>query len=269
MGDEQVVEEDLLELAQLLDEDGSIDPRQFAARLSDALDDWAGVPVPLSGFAMTLEPRYPNRRELEVALDLSGRSPGDVQIDQLSPNAPTGEGKHRIRNVWYSRQRSAYIYLYDIDGDGKVGVAYKFKHTYVKRFDFWLQTLGASRAWDIDAELTAQIKLSEMIEPHQMDYYMLTGTFLEQSTRSNLLYMLRRLRPTVAITSLHPWEENSPLKVLATLCLHPVGYYQDTWGGAMVPTDDVIAHLMMIRGDEHLYWRRANQHDPDSPEAGL
>lgn len=37
----------------------------------------------------------------------------------------------------------------------------------------------------------------------------------------------------------------------------------------MVPTDDVIAHLLLMRGDERLFWRRANQHHPLDPESGL
>lgn len=30
-----------------------------------------------------------------------------------------------------------------------------------------------------------------------------------------------------------------------------------------------IAHLMLMRGDEHLYWRRCNQHPVWVPQAGL
>jgi hypothetical protein len=37
----------------------------------------------------------------------------------------------------------------------------------------------------------------------------------------------------------------------------------------MVPTDDVIAHLMLMRGDEHMFWRRCNQHQPWTKEAGV
>lgn len=59
------------------------------------------------------------------------------------------------------------------------------------------------------------------------------------------------------------------MRILACLCLHPLGYYRGSWSGAMVPTDDVIAHLLMVRGDEHDFWRKANQHRPDAPEAGL
>jgi hypothetical protein len=37
----------------------------------------------------------------------------------------------------------------------------------------------------------------------------------------------------------------------------------------MCPTDDVIAHLMLMRGDEAMFWRRCNQHAAHLPEAGL
>jgi hypothetical protein len=57
--------------------------------------------------------------------------------------------------------------------------------------------------------------------------------------------------------------------VRCTLCLHPIGYYANSWAGAMCPTDDVIAHLMMMRADEPMFWRKANQHPPHRPEAGL
>ena len=39
--------------------------------------------------------------------------------------------------------------------------------------------------------------------------------------------------------------------------------------GALRPTDDVIAHLLMMRGDEPMFWRRANQHEAWEVESGL
>lgn len=45
--------------------------------------------------------------------------------------------------------------------------------------------------------------------------------------------------------------------------------YRNTMCGAMCPTDDVMAHLLLMRGDEHMFWRRANQHPPHSPNSGL
>jgi hypothetical protein len=56
---------------------------------------------------------------------------------------------------------------------------------------------------------------------------------------------------------------------LCALCLHPIGYYGDTWAGVMCPTDEVIAHLLMMRGSEEKYWANANQHPIDHPAAGV
>ena len=64
-------------------------------------------------------------------------------------------------------------------------------------------------------------------------------------------------------------EHGEQMRILACLCLHPIAYYADSWAGAMCPTDDVIAHLMLMRGDEPMFWRRSNQHAPTRPEAAL
>jgi hypothetical protein len=51
--------------------------------------------------------------------------------------------------------------------------------------------------------------------------------------------------------------------------MHPIAYYEGSWAGAMCPTDDVIAHLMLMRGDEPMFWKRSSQHPATSPAAGL
>ncbi len=114
-------------------------------------------------------------------------------------------------------------------------------------------------------------KLAGMLTEVQRRHYFLTGSFFETSPRSGITYLLRRLRPTVAMTPRQPWwqKDRDYMRVLAVLCMHPIGYYSDSWGGCMVPTDDVVAHLTMIRGDEAYYWSKCNQHDPWRPEAGL
>ena len=42
-----------------------------------------------------------------------------------------------------------------------------------------------------------------------------------------------------------------------------IGYYGNTWAGVMCPTDEVIAHLLMMRGSEEKFWANANQHPID------
>ena len=138
------------------------------------------------------------------------------------------------------------------------------------RLRLWLCTLGASDAWDIDAEIKAMEKLAGMLSERQWRHYCLTGSFLETSSRSRLTYVFRRSRPTVVLTPRSKWwRPTDEMRCLAVLCLHPVGYYDQTWAGCMVPSDDVIAHLLSMRGDEAYFWRKANQHPPSAPEAGL
>lgn len=127
-----------------------------------------------------------------------------------------------------------------------------------------IDNLALTNAWLFEAEIKAQAKLKAMIKPHLFEAYVMTGTFLETSKRSGVTYLFRRLRPTIACTG-----RSGEMRILCALCLHPIGYYQDTNAGVMVPTDDVIAHLVYMRGDEHAFWKQANQHQPNHPNAVL
>lgn len=92
----------------------------------------------------------------------------------------------------------------------------------------------------------------------------MTGGFIETSKRSGVTYLFRRLRPTLALK-----DNNGEMKILCALCLHSIGFYRGTWAGALCPTDDVISHLVMMRGSEAKFWAHANQHHPVRPEAGI
>ena len=81
-----------------------------------------------------------------------------------------------------------------------------------------------------------------------------------------MAYLFRRLRPTLALRFN---AADGRIRLLAALCLHPVGYYERSWAGAMTPTDDVIAHLLLMRGCEAKFWARAEQHPDWDPAAGL
>jgi hypothetical protein len=131
-------------------------------------------------------------------------------------------------------------------------------------FELMLRTASCSEAWGVEQEQKALLLLGEKITHHQFKQYLLTGLFLERSARSGVSYVFRRLRPTVAIST-----ATGTTKILCTLCLHPIAYYGHSHAGAMVPTDDVLAHLMLMRGDEHMFWRRANQHPAYRQESAL
>lgn len=135
------------------------------------------------------------------------------------------------------------------------------------RWRFLMNTLGvaANECWSIEAEMMAITKLRELVTPQAFKCYMLSGCFLETSKRSRVTYLFRKLRPTIALRE----TTGGVIWPIAVLCLHPIGLYEDSWAGVMVPTDDVIAHLMMMRADEHMYWRKANHHPIESPNAGI
>jgi len=207
---------------------------------SEDVGEWAGIPIPIDGEQLVVEPSYP------FAEALSGEK-----------KAPPEDIK--IRNCFYSTRWRCDIYIYEKDG--------KLKHAKVPAFhglSYQLGTLGASFAWGIEQEANALQLLASLVRHHQFKCYLLTGSFLESSAKSCVTYIFRKLRPTVA---LH--QDKEEMRILCALCMHPIAYYGGSWAGAMCPTDDVIAHLMLMRGDEAMFWRRCNQHAPHRPEAGL
>jgi hypothetical protein len=115
-----------------------------------------------------------------------------------------------------------------------------------------------------EAEVTAMERLADHVSDPQYTSYILSGAFIETSKRSGVKYLFRKNAPTVALRA-----QADGMKCLCTLCLHPMAYYKGTSCGSMAPTDEVIAHLTMMRGDEHFYWRKANQHRNWDPRSGV
>lgn len=209
--------------------------------MAGKVDEWAGFPIPIEGQKLVIEPSY-----LWAKV-----------FDQNEPEEPPETAK--LRNKFWSRRWRCEVWVYE--EDGKIG------HFFVpdaNHLGFDLSTLGASDVWGIEQEGRAVRTLGTLLHHHTFKQYMLTGMFLETSKRSGLTYLFRRLKPTAVLTLK---EERA--RILCALCLHPIAYYEDSWAGAMCPTDDVIAHLMLMRGDEPMFWRRASQHPPYRPEAGL
>lgn len=238
--------------------------RAWMDELSDHAEDWQGIPVIVPEQPLTLNDRHP-MAALFTQLDSLNAEPAEFVC-----GANDVQEQERLVNEWYSRKENAEILLVE-RGDGS-RYALRIPRSpdqAMDRLTLWLQTLGASDAWDLDAEHTARAKLRGLLTDRQWRHYDLTGAFLETSDRSRLTYMFRRLRPTVVLTSRNPRADLDYMRCLAVLCMHPIGYYQRSWAGCLTPTDDVIAHLLFMRGDEVGFWRQANQHESWRPEAGL
>lgn len=167
-----------------------------------------------------------------------------------------------VRNSFWSTSRRCWICIWE--EAGKIGWTPVFEQN---NFYREIHTIGCSVAWGIEQEARAVQTLAGLLKHHQMKCYLLTGTFLERSHRSNLIYMFRKLRPTVVLSA-HD-KTAGTTNILCTLCLHPIAYYKEAGAGCMAPTDDVIAHLMLMRGDERLLWRRANQHPAWHPSSRI
>lgn len=216
---------------------------QLAATLAQVCQEkseWAGLPIPIPDHELILEPRFPYQELTRLAQEKPPPPPEDIV------------------NSWWSARLHATVVITRTTG--------KLEALVLPRQSLlpMLQTLAVVPVWPLAAEHEAICKLGELVSHHAMRCYMLTGCFLETSKRSGVTYLFRRLRPTVALKG-----GEHCLRVLACLCQHPVGFYSSTFGGCMVPTDEVISHLVMMRGDEHYYWRICNQHPPEAEQSGL
>lgn len=238
---------DKLELLRRVDP--LADLRRKLGLVAKVKQEWAGIPMPLEGERLVIEPTYP------YAAGLSAIGANTEARD------PDLAGAERI-NSWYSESQRMYVHVVRLK-DGRITAAVAPAGNGVSKL---LSTLGCSAAWGIEQEAKAVELLGTLLGHHAFKCYLLTGTFLESSKRSGVTYMFRRLRPTLAIV---PTRDGQNTRMLCALCQHPIAYYEDSWAGAMCPTDDVIAHLMLMRGDEPMLWRRSNQHPASRQEAGV
>lgn len=140
------------------------------------------------------------------------------------------------------------------------------------RFNMFVRSLLCQAgAADSNAELTAMIALKGRINQNQWDAYILGNAFPETSKRSGVTYIFRKGRPTIAMRC-RPCTDGQPgetRRFLAALCSHPLAWYQGTHVGSYPPSDEVLAHLLMMRADEHRYWRECNQHGLTEINAGI
>lgn len=219
--------------------------------------EWAGCPLPIQMAELVIEPRSPYAH-------MNGARMVDDGIVCDTDSDDADDNNIKFINAWFTQSTGMEVMIFEINGKREF---IKRHHTLDtgRRVDMLLNLIGAScEVWDIDTEMQAMKKLRSLVKPHIYKYYLLTGAFIETSPRSGVTYIFRRSRPTIALTN-----ENDHVRILTTLCLHPIGYYKGTWSGTMVPTDDVIAHLLMMRGDEHYFWKKANHHPTYAIESGL
>lgn len=238
-----------------------------------ALDDgeYAGRPFPIEGFRLSVSTGH--RRHEEWDGGWLGPGELDLPIERLCRGGSVDETLV-VRNRWWSKRRRDWIHLveYGPPEDRKIDLAYGVYDRFARaieperRWNMFMDTiLIAGDAWDLEPEAKAIEKLADHISKHQFKTYLLAGAFVEASVRSQAKYVFRKGRPTVVLLPA-PGGNFGPS---CALCMHPVAYYEGTFAGGMVPTDDVLAHLLLMRSDEAGLWRRSNQHPIDRIESGI
>jgi hypothetical protein len=224
-------------------------PAELVAELRSRVgESWAGFPMPVPGFSMTIHERYPFAELFEQEF------PDSEAGEEKPPDQEeVADEEEEVVNEWYQAPKGlcGHVKIFRT-AEGRSRIRKCGPLAPLTRL---VETLSACCAWDIHAELRAIKKLRRHLSPYQWHCYVLTGTFVETSPRSRLMYVFRRLRPTIACSF-----SSGHGRIIAILCSHPIGYYDDTWAGAMVPTDDLLSHLLLMRADEHYLWRISNQH---------
>ena len=237
---------------------GTMTRRSFAdgfARMAREKSEWAGLPVPLMGEKLTIEKSYFGASSQDQINRITNPALGsELRTCMLDEDSE----QTALRNIFWSDRLRGDVMIW------QKGKRFTWGISVVNRLDYDLRTLGCADGWSLETEQKALELLQSLLSHQQFRQYLLTGQFIETSKRSGVFYVFRRLRPTLAISG-----STGTLRILAALCLHPIAYFQNSFAGAMCPSDDVAAHLALMRGDEKLFWRRANQHHPIRPEAGL
>ena len=175
--------------------------------------------------------------------------------------------KFKVRNSW-STLGDMDIAIVETDEGPMALPRYHAGSRLRKLLDTSILRAGTSQT--AEAEMRAMESLKKRINHRQWESYVLSGIFPERSKKSDLRYFFRKGYPTLAVSyreGIMPGAKGG--RVLCALCLHPIGFYQGTYCGMMCPTDEVICHLLMMRGDEHKYWASCGQWQATDPRSGI
>lgn len=228
--------------------------RSALAELAISRGEYGGYPLPDDSNRLVMEPRFPVASLNGFRFGDGGQA-SEEMVSRAGELFDFSNEQIFLISVWHSEVAGGDVYVYHT-GDGMAKCTVIPARHDEKQAEMMLNTLGSSRNWSVKAEEMALEKLMNLVKPHQYRDYVMTGYFIERSPRSQVLYIFQRCKPTIALRH----RSDGTMTVLAHLCGHPIGYYESSYAGAMVPTDDVISHLLLMRGDEVYYWRKCNQH---------
>jgi hypothetical protein len=171
---------------------------------------------------------------------------------------------------WRNEKRGTLLTIYNIMTPERMFVLHeliKFDRSY-RGLQVFINTVHVAKQYKKAQEERALSKLRGMISEEAYERYLIAGVIEEVSTKSGVTYFVRKMKPTIAFRYRETGRHRG-FEFLAGLCLHPMAYYLDSFGGCLCPTDDVMSHLLYIRGDEHGFWGKANHHGRYEVEAGI
>lgn len=243
-----------LEMAEKLKDGTSISQEEMHAKLNEVALDVGGLE-----YGVPLPPIHDMQRQMVMASDVPLH---DFRVVARTEFEEELAKKLKIRNSW-SSLGDQEVCVIDTEEGPMVLPRPHAGLRLRKILDSCILRSGMSiRA---ETELRAMDSLRKRINDRQWDCYVLSGVFAEKSVRSDIHYFFRKGLPTLACS--YHGEPNG--RVLAALCLHPIGYYQGSHVGLMCPTDEVIAHLLMMRGDERRYWASCGQWSASDTRSGI
>lgn len=178
------------------------------------------------------------------------------------------DGSKVLRNDFVTNRNGASIRVRiytDLNNPEKVAWEKFYRNDADARLRLLLRTLRFVTKTPVSAEERALEKLKSLIPSEEFDRYLQCGVITETG-KSGIVYLIRKLRPTIAVRC---DDDKQTCRFLCALCLHPLGYYEESWVGAMTPTDEVVTHLLLIRGDEPRLWKKANHIPMDQPNSGV
>jgi hypothetical protein len=241
---------------------------QHDEELIEALGVYHGLPL---GFGVQkIESNAPHLRHFFENAEKYFAARG--MRESKEPKAEKGDAPGEYVRHWATsrpwRGRMGTVVVYRDHQTGKLKKAFAAQPPHwAMHLSTTLETIAMLRSYGVlEAEEKARERLRSEISEEQWREYVLSDSFFEIG-KSGVEYILRRNRPTIAMR--RSSVNTSRGKPLCTLCLHPIAYYTGTWAGSLPPSDEVLSHLLMIRADEHLFWRKANQHPLSDLMSGI
>lgn len=119
----------------------------------------------------------------------------------------------------------------------------------------------------IEAETRAHGLLKSILDSDELyNMYLLHGCIIHRS--SDTIYVIRKGFPTLVFKAVDV-EGVEHVKFVGGLCAHIEATAQGMFAGSHCQTDDVIAHLLLLRSNETAFWEQANFHLPISGRLGV